>query len=70
MINEVFSPSATEIEWARQIVDAFSTAGAGVVDVDGTMVDEAIVKQARQILEVDRSASAKGDLETEVRGEQ
>ena len=70
VINEVFSPSATEIEWARHIVDAFSTAGAGVVDVDGTMVDEAIVKQARQILEVDRSASAKGDLETEVRGEQ
>ena len=51
VINEVFSPSVAEVEWARRIADAFSAAGAGVVDLDGTMVDEAIVKQARQILE-------------------
>ena len=62
VINEVFSPSAAEVEWARQIVDAFSTAGAGVVDVDGTMVDEAIVKQARLILD------AEGGLESEFTG--
>ena len=70
VINEVFFPSATEVEWARRIVDAFSNAGTGVIDVDGTMVDEAIVKRARQILEVDRSASAKGDLETESQGKE
>ncbi len=51
VINEVFSPSVAEVEWARRIADAFSAAGAGVVDLDGTMADEAIVKQARQILE-------------------
>ncbi len=70
VINEVFSPSAAEVEWARHIVEAFSAADAGVVDVDGTMVDEAIVRQARQILEVDRSAAARSELETESQGEQ
>ncbi len=70
VINEVFSPSVAEVEWARRIVDAFSSARAGVVNLDGTMVDEAIVKQARQILEVDLSDSAKADLETGLRGEQ
>ena len=60
VINEVFSPSAAEVEWARQIVDAFSTAGAGVVDVDGTMVDEAIVKQARLILDAEGGLESKG----------
>ena len=58
VINEVFSPSAAEINWAHRIVEAFSGSGSGVVEIDSTMVDEAIVKQARQILEVGHDVSA------------
>jgi citrate lyase beta subunit len=52
-VNEVFSPTSTEIAWARAIVSATETAasqGRGAFQQDGQMVDEAIVKRARAIL--------------------
>jgi citrate lyase beta subunit len=52
-VNELFSPSADEIEWARGIVASSAEAdssGRGVYSHDGAMVDEAIVKRARAIL--------------------
>jgi citrate lyase subunit beta / citryl-CoA lyase len=54
MVNEVFSPSPSEVEHARRIVDAFSSSGSAVLAVNGTMVDEAVVRRARQILEWQR----------------
>jgi citrate lyase beta subunit len=57
-VNEVFSPTATEIAWARDIVTSAEQAaadGQGAYARDGLMVDEAIVKRARAILqEIDR----------------
>jgi citrate lyase subunit beta / citryl-CoA lyase len=50
VINDVFVPSRSEIEDAKRVVSAFSSAGSGVLAVDGSMVDEAIVRRARQIL--------------------
>jgi citrate lyase beta subunit len=52
VINEMFSPSAAEVERARRILAAFSGASSGVLTVDGSMVDEAVVRRARQILEM------------------
>lgn len=52
-INEVFTPSEAEIEWARKIVTAFEEAEAGgvaVIQVDGKMIEYPIVNRARQIL--------------------
>ena len=51
--NQVFSPSAEEIEQARRIVAAFAeaeAAGKGVVVVDGRMVENLHVDQARRSL--------------------
>ncbi len=39
LIHAAFTPSAEEIEWARQVLAAFETAGAGVTALDGRMID-------------------------------
>ncbi len=54
VINEVFTPSADEVERARRLVAALDEAergGAGVtVAEDGTMLDVAVVRSAREVL--------------------
>jgi citrate lyase subunit beta/citryl-CoA lyase len=51
-INDGFKPDEKEIEHARAIVAAFrASPGAGVVQVDGAMVDKPHLTQALQILE-------------------
>ena len=54
VINEVFSPSSSEVDAARRLVDLFEEAeaeGRGVcVDELGWMIDEAVVRSARSIL--------------------
>jgi citrate lyase beta subunit len=51
--NEVFAPSAAELEMAGKIVAAFKTAqaeGKGVVTVDGRMIENLHVAQAERAL--------------------
>lgn len=49
--NEVFTPSADELESARRLVGRWEFAGAGVaVDDDGRFVDEAVIRQARLVI--------------------
>jgi citrate lyase subunit beta / citryl-CoA lyase len=50
-INEAFQPSAAEIDWARSVVAAFAAApDAGVINLDGKMIDKPHLVQARRIL--------------------
>ena len=55
IINECFRPTQLEIARARELVadfDASVAAGRGViVGEDGTMIDEAVVRSARMLLE-------------------
>jgi (S)-citramalyl-CoA lyase len=46
-IYAAFRPSADELDRARRIVEV---AEGGIGDVDGTMVDEAVARQARRVL--------------------
>jgi citrate lyase subunit beta/citryl-CoA lyase len=58
-VNEVFSPTEREVEWAEKIVAAYEKAGAGGVgsiSVDGKMVDAASIKMARNTLDLAREA--------------
>jgi citrate lyase subunit beta/citryl-CoA lyase len=51
--NRVFAPSAEEIENSRKIIDAFAKAqaeGRGVVTVDGRMIENLHVDNARRVL--------------------
>jgi len=52
-VNQVFSPTADEVTWARGIVASAGEAeavGRGAYARDGQMVDEAVVRRARRIL--------------------
>jgi citrate lyase subunit beta/citryl-CoA lyase len=48
-INAAFTPSAADVAHAKRIVDAFAS-GAGVASLDGKMLDQPHLKQARHIL--------------------
>ena len=50
-INDSFTPSAAELDHARRVIAAFDAApGAGVVGLDGKMLDIPHLKQARATL--------------------
>ena len=51
VVNEVFSPTDKEIEWAKKVVGAYEEAGAGATSVDGQMIDAASIKMARTTLD-------------------
>lgn len=51
IINDVFTPSADEIERAQAVVDAFEAAGnPGVLAVDGEMLDRPHLRKAQKLL--------------------
>ena len=53
IINDTFSPSAEEVEYARRVVeawDAAEAAGRGSLALDGRMVDVPVVKRAQNLL--------------------
>jgi citrate lyase subunit beta/citryl-CoA lyase len=52
VINEAFTPGEDEIAQARAIVNAFSAnPGAGALQLDGRMIDQPHLDQARKLLE-------------------
>jgi citrate lyase subunit beta/citryl-CoA lyase len=52
IINDAFTPGEAEIAEARAIVNAFSAnPGAGTLQLDGRMIDQPHLEQARRLLE-------------------
>jgi citrate lyase subunit beta/citryl-CoA lyase len=54
IINDIYAPTATEIERAMAIVEAYQVAladGAGAVQRDGLMIDAPVVAAARKVIE-------------------
>ena len=52
VINRAFTPSAEELEYARRVVALFeANPGAGTLALDGAMLDQPHLIQARKILE-------------------
>lgn len=61
--NEVFAPSADEIDHSRRVIEAFDEAqadGRGVVTVDGRMIENLHVDNARRILAIADAIAALG----------
>ncbi|MEX2659812.1 MAG: CoA ester lyase [Acidimicrobiales bacterium] len=59
--NEVFAPSAKEVDQAREIITAFEAAeaeGKGVVTVNGRMIENLHVENARRALALDEAITA------------
>jgi citrate lyase subunit beta/citryl-CoA lyase len=49
-VNETFSPSAAEVDWARRVVEADAAHPGQAFSLDGKMVDLPVVRLARQTL--------------------
>jgi (S)-citramalyl-CoA lyase len=60
-INEAFTPSSERLAWARHVIHVGEQQGTGTVD--GFMVDEAIVREARRIVAEAAAAEAGGHRE-------
>jgi len=64
--NDAFSPEADEIELAERIIAAFEEAeadGRGVVTVDGRMIENLHVDEARRVLAIRDAIAASGAAE-------
>lgn len=59
-INRIFTPSAEATAWARSIVELFAEAGpdAGVLSLDGQMIDRPHLRQAERILARAKASNA------------
>lgn len=51
VINRAFTPDAAQLAWARRVVEGFAAApGAGVIAIDGRMLDRPHLKAAERLL--------------------
>ncbi len=58
-VNEVFSPTERELEWAKKVISAYeeaNVAGSGSISVDGRMVDAASIRMAQNTIDLARGA--------------
>lgn len=65
MVNEAFTPTAQEIAYHQGLLAAMEAAerqGTAAVTYDGTMVDIAMVKTSRQVLELAQALGALDEL--------
>lgn len=57
VINEAFTPTASDIEWAQRVVAAFdAVGGGGVAAIDGKMLDRPHLRAAQRVLDRAREA--------------
>lgn len=49
-VNAAFTPSPSDIDWARRVLAASEAAGGGVVSLDGRMVDMPVLLLAQRTL--------------------
>ena len=62
VINQTFSPSPEEVDYARQVVEAWDRAeaeGRGSVDLEGRMIDVPVVKRAQNLLAIADAVAAR-----------
>ncbi len=63
ILNEVFSPSPAEVEYAMRVVEAFEeaqAAGQAAIAFGGQLIDLPIVERARRVLRLREAAHALG----------
>lgn len=54
VVNEVFGPTAEELEWAHKVVEVYregEAKGLGAVSIDGEMIDRPVLVRAERLLE-------------------
>jgi citrate lyase subunit beta / citryl-CoA lyase len=59
IVNELFSPTEKEVEWAQKVVSAYeeaNAAGSGAISIEGQMGDAASIKMAQNTLDLTQGA--------------
>jgi (S)-citramalyl-CoA lyase len=56
VVNEVFTPDAAQIAWARRVIAAFERAPDGLVVLDGKLVEAPVVRSASRTLALAKAA--------------
>jgi citrate lyase subunit beta/citryl-CoA lyase len=62
ILNEGFSPSAADVDYAQKMVDAYEqakAAGRGSVAFDGKMIDVPVVERSERVLSIARRIAAR-----------
>jgi (S)-citramalyl-CoA lyase len=52
ILNQVFTPSESEIAHAQKILHAFEAADTGLVVVDGKLIEQPVIREMRRILSI------------------
>lgn len=55
IVNKIFSPTAAEVDWAKQVIRALERAekeGKGVISLEGKMIDAPVVNRAKRIINI------------------
>ena len=52
MLNEVFTPSESEIVHARKIVDEFEQSGKGLLVIDGKLIERPVLREMQRKLSI------------------
>ncbi len=59
VVNAAFAPTAADIEWAQRVLAAYAAApGAGVLNLDGQMIDRPHLRQAQRVLQAQVKSEA------------
>ena len=56
-IHSIFNPTALDVDWAEQVIEAIQRAeaeGSGVASLGGKMVDAPVVQRAQSVLHLAR----------------
>jgi (S)-citramalyl-CoA lyase len=52
VLNEVFTPSAQEIDRARRIIQTFEEADTGLVVIDGKLIEKPVMREMYRIVSI------------------
>jgi citrate lyase subunit beta/citryl-CoA lyase len=64
VVNDVFSPSKSETDWANKVVSAFRKAeadGKAALSLDGEMIDYPVFERAKKLLRISQDVAPVGD---------
>lgn len=56
LVNAAFTPDATEITWARRVIESFEASAGGVAVLDGKLIEKPVVAAQRRVLSRARAA--------------
>lgn len=68
IVQDAFSPSQIKVEWATELIKAFEEhqqSGKGAFTFRGNMIDMPLLRQAKNIVQLQQHISASGSADTE-----